>query len=57
MWPNRETDLEKYLNISLFLWMGVRKKRKGYEDDEYVTKKPKTDEVSKPIVQVLVFPL
>ncbi|NXS62215.1 CCNH protein, partial [Brachypteracias leptosomus] len=30
------------------------KKRKGYEDDEYVSKRPKMDEVSKPIVQVLV---
>lgn len=35
--------------------MGVRKKRKGYEDDEYVSKKPKMDEVSKSIVQVLGF--
>lgn len=37
--------------------MGVRKKRKGYEDDDYVAKKSKMDEVSKPIVRVLVFPL
>lgn len=36
------------MNFSLFFW--ARKKRKGYEDDEYVTKKCKMDEVSKPTV-------
>jgi len=41
----------------MFFWMAVRKKRRGFEDDEYVTKKSKKDEVSKPIVHVLVFPL
>lgn len=57
LWPNKTThsDLQKYLNISFFFWMGVRKKRKGYEDDEYVSKRPKMDEVSKSIVQVLDF--
>nr|XP_009506738.1 PREDICTED: cyclin-H [Phalacrocorax carbo] len=48
--------LEKCHSSELSLNMNP-KKRKGYEDDEYVSKKSKMDEVSKPIVQVLVFPL
>lgn len=38
-----------------FFCLGVRKKRKGYEDDEYVTKKSKMDEVSKPVLVFFLF--
>ncbi|NXL53639.1 CCNH protein, partial [Podilymbus podiceps] len=47
--------LEKCHSSELSLNANLKKKR-GYEDDEYVTKKSKVDEVSKPIEQVLGFP-
>ncbi|NXD10572.1 CCNH protein, partial [Nothocercus nigrocapillus] len=46
--------LEKCHSLDLSLNVNP-KKRKGYEDDEYITKKSKMDEVSKSTVQILLF--